>query len=236
MKVSITIIAYNEEQYIKNCLESLTFQTRQPDEIILIAHNCTDNTVALAKKFPKVKVVELQGPAGIPYARQKSIEEASGEIILCGDGDSMYDPKWTEEMLKTLQTPNTVGVGGRVMLSGILGRWFSFDYFYLTPLTRPWRKFYFWGSSMGFLKKDFQTLKPITELVALKHTLGLQFYPDDLFMALQLMFRGEIRYAKQAKSKSHTKNLNLKAWLSRAKAQKTDYTKLTHYFSEDSQA
>ncbi len=234
MKVSIVIIAHNEEQYIKSCLESLNDQTLKTDELILVAHNCTDKTVSIAGNFPQVKIVELHGPSGIPYARQKGMDETSGEIVLCGDGDTVYDPNWAEAMVKTLQIPNTAGTGGLVWLSGLAGRYLSFDYFFLTPLTRPWRRFYFWGSSMGFFKKDIQTIKPVTELVALKQKLGLHFYPDDLFLALQLMPKGEIRFAKQAKSTSHAKDTNLRAWLSRAKAQKSDYLKLSNFFNKKS--
>lgn len=136
MKVSIAIIAHNEEKYIAKCLGSLTNQTQKPDEIILVAHNCTDQTVELAKKFSEVRMVELQSPDGIPYARQKSIDEATGDIVLCADGDSSYNPNWVSEMTKAITKPGTVGVGGLVWMSGFVGHWMSFDYFYLTPLTR----------------------------------------------------------------------------------------------------
>lgn len=48
MKTSILIIAHNEEKHIRECIESILSQTQEADEIVLIAHNCTDNTVKIA--------------------------------------------------------------------------------------------------------------------------------------------------------------------------------------------
>jgi len=39
MKVSIIIPVYNEEKFIKNCLDSLMKQTEKPDEIIVVDNN-----------------------------------------------------------------------------------------------------------------------------------------------------------------------------------------------------
>ena len=40
--------AHNEENRISNTIDSLLQQSRPPDEIIVIADNCTDNTVILS--------------------------------------------------------------------------------------------------------------------------------------------------------------------------------------------
>lgn len=58
MKRTILIIAHNEALHIAECLESIEKQTVVPDEIILVAHNCTDDTVAIAKNFPNVRIEE----------------------------------------------------------------------------------------------------------------------------------------------------------------------------------
>ncbi|MDP3726807.1 MAG: glycosyltransferase family A protein, partial [bacterium] len=41
LRVSVVIPAYNEERYIKRCLESLMEQEVLPDEIIVVDNNCT---------------------------------------------------------------------------------------------------------------------------------------------------------------------------------------------------
>lgn len=58
MKRTILIIARNEAAHIAECLESVGRQTVVPDEVLLIAHNCTDDTVNIAKNFPNVRIEE----------------------------------------------------------------------------------------------------------------------------------------------------------------------------------
>jgi glycosyltransferase involved in cell wall biosynthesis len=51
MKTSILIIAHNEEAHIRECIESIIHQSQKADEVVLIAHNCTDNTVSIAREY-----------------------------------------------------------------------------------------------------------------------------------------------------------------------------------------
>ena len=60
MKISVLIIAHNEESHIAECLDSIMGQTIQADEIILIAHNCTDMTLEIARQYQKVVTYELK--------------------------------------------------------------------------------------------------------------------------------------------------------------------------------
>jgi glycosyltransferase involved in cell wall biosynthesis len=60
MKTSILIIAYNEELHIRECIESILNQSQKTDEIILIAHNCTDNILNITQEYPTIQVYELK--------------------------------------------------------------------------------------------------------------------------------------------------------------------------------
>ena len=59
MKISVLIIAHNEEAHIAECLDSIMGQTTRADEVLLIAHNCTDTTVEIARQYQKVATYEL---------------------------------------------------------------------------------------------------------------------------------------------------------------------------------
>jgi glycosyltransferase involved in cell wall biosynthesis len=60
MPVTITTIvcAYNESRLLPACLFSLLAQTRPPDEILVIDNASTDDTGAVARAIPGVRVID----------------------------------------------------------------------------------------------------------------------------------------------------------------------------------
>ena len=125
MKISVLIIAHNEEKYIGKCIKSILSQTKHPDEIVLLAHNCTDKTVEIAKGFP-ITIVPFNGATGIINARLEGLNNVSGDIILCIDGDSFAKNNWIEIMTATLENNKNVLVGSWVKFKGtILGELYN---------------------------------------------------------------------------------------------------------------
>lgn len=62
MKVSVIIPAYNIEDYIGRCLESIIKQTLKDIEIIVVNDGSNDNTLAIinvfARKDNRIKIVD----------------------------------------------------------------------------------------------------------------------------------------------------------------------------------
>lgn len=81
MKLSATIITYNEERNISRAIESL----RCADEIVVVDSGSSDRTVELAEKLG-ARVVDSTWPG---YAKQKNFaaEQASNDWILSLDAD-----------------------------------------------------------------------------------------------------------------------------------------------------
>lgn len=57
-KMLVLIPAHNEEDSIAETLTSILSQSRKADRIVVIADNCTDNTIAIANRFKSVTVME----------------------------------------------------------------------------------------------------------------------------------------------------------------------------------
>ena len=96
MKVSVIVPAYNEEGYIKDCLESILTQTVNPDEIIVIDNNSTDKTAQIARKMGARVVKEEK--QGMIYARNKGFDIAKYEILTRCDADAQVSPDWIERI------------------------------------------------------------------------------------------------------------------------------------------
>ena len=102
-KVSVIVPAYNVEQTITACLNSLLLQTYNNKEIIVVNDGSTDNTAEICNKFKElnecIKVVH-QKNAGVSSARNRALEIATGEYIVFVDSDDTVEPSYIEELMK----------------------------------------------------------------------------------------------------------------------------------------
>ncbi len=111
--VSIVIPAYNEEDYIGLCLQSLAWQkTDYKFEVIVIDNNSTDKTAKIAESFKdklNIRVV-LETMQGRGIARWRGFEEAKGEVIFSTDADTILPENWIERFMKYFENEKVVAV------------------------------------------------------------------------------------------------------------------------------
>lgn len=89
--ISIIIPACSEEDVIENILSDLVCQSYKNFEILVIAHNCRDNTVSKARMIQdkRIRVIEFNTRcSGKALALNKALYEARGEIIFQFDTDN----------------------------------------------------------------------------------------------------------------------------------------------------
>lgn len=88
--VSVVLPIYNVEKYLNRCVKSVINQSYKNLEIILVDDGSPDNCSVLcdewAKKDNRIKVVHKKN-AGLGYARNTGIENATGEYICFFDSD-----------------------------------------------------------------------------------------------------------------------------------------------------
>jgi glycosyltransferase involved in cell wall biosynthesis len=122
--LSFVVPAYNEENYLPACLESILAQTRDREdrfEIVVVNNASTDRTREVALRYPGVKVVD-EPRKGLTFARQAGFLSTSGALIANVDSDSRLTPGWIDHVLTAFQKDS-----GLVALSG------PFTYYDLTP-------------------------------------------------------------------------------------------------------
>ncbi len=112
-KASVVIPAYNEQDYIGACLQSLAWQkTKTKFEVIVIDNNSNDKTNKIARSFKNnlnIRVVtEKQQGRGV--ARWRGFEEATGDIIFSTDADTILPEDWIERFMKYFQDKEVVAV------------------------------------------------------------------------------------------------------------------------------
>src|SRR4029079_2917632 len=81
-------------------------------EIIVVDNNSTDDTVAIARQFPRVRV--LHEPVQSSYAaRNRGARESSGEYRAFLDPDGRPEPTWLAALARGMQNANAHVVLGR---------------------------------------------------------------------------------------------------------------------------
>lgn len=91
-KLTVIVLAKNEEESIKNCLECVKFA----DEILLIDDNSSDKTVEIAKKF-KAKVIHKKLKS-FSEQRNLALEKSSNKWVLFLDADESVGEDFQREI------------------------------------------------------------------------------------------------------------------------------------------
>lgn len=97
--ISIVIPVYNREQFILECLESVTKQNYRPLEIIIVDDGSTDKSLEIINDFIestiendlRIKIIK-QINSGAPTARNAGLKIANGEFIQFLDSDDLLLP------------------------------------------------------------------------------------------------------------------------------------------------
>jgi len=235
MKISVLIIAHNEEEYIERCIESVLKQTIQPDEIVVICHNCTDQTVSITRSFSPVKVIQYDGPEGVPYARIKGFQEVGGEIVACLDGDGTVSPTWLEHITNPLIQHQDISlVAGYVILTNsFFARLTSFWQFVLfKKLFKVKINCFAWGSNFACRKSDYEKVGGTEPILMLREKLNLHFWAEDFYISLALMQIGKIYFALNAKSYTKIPDWKINLKTAPIKEWREDNRALLKYFKK----
>jgi cellulose synthase/poly-beta-1,6-N-acetylglucosamine synthase-like glycosyltransferase len=111
------IPAYNEQDSIQNSIESLRNQTRPPEEIIVVADNCTDDTIAIALAAGVSVFESTNNEDGKAGALNEILANLLpildfDDCILVMDADTELTERFIELTTKTLFTESVKPIGG----------------------------------------------------------------------------------------------------------------------------
>ena len=104
--ISVVVALYQGERFVREALESIASQTRQPLEVIVVDDGSTDDSVALIESLalPFELRILRQGNAGQSAARNTGIRAARGEYIAFLDQDDAWWPHHLEVLAETIAT------------------------------------------------------------------------------------------------------------------------------------
>jgi len=147
--VTVLVIARNEAAGIEACLASLVTQDypRELVEIIVVDDHSSDDTPRIAGRYPddRIKVLALADhPAyiNLPGTKKSAItlgvDEASHDLILMTDADSVVGPGWIAAHVKTHRMTDSQFQTGPVLIdkpTGSIGYMQAIEYHALMVVT-----------------------------------------------------------------------------------------------------
>lgn len=101
-RLSLIVIAKNEELQIGRCLRSGSFA----DEIVVVDNGSTDKTVEIARSLG-AKVLETNDWPGFGPQKNRALDAATGDWVLSLDADEWIESPLAAEIQSVLANPQT---------------------------------------------------------------------------------------------------------------------------------
>ncbi|MFI7500620.1 bifunctional polysaccharide deacetylase/glycosyltransferase family 2 protein [Streptomyces sp. NPDC049687] len=133
--VSVIVPAYNEKECIANTLRSLARSTH-PIEIIVVDDGSTDGTSEISREaamslgMTNVRVIRQEN-AGKPAALNNGVRNASYDIVIMMDGDTVFEPDAVHQLVQPFADPEVGAVAGNAKVGNrntVIGAWQHIEY------------------------------------------------------------------------------------------------------------
>lgn len=109
-KVSVVLLALNQLEYTRKCLESIKTHCRQSLELILVNNGSTDGTLEYFQSIPGAIVIHNEKNLGVAAGWNQGMARASGEYILILNNDTIVGPNCIENMVRCAENHPEAGM------------------------------------------------------------------------------------------------------------------------------
>ncbi|MEE9412720.1 MAG: glycosyltransferase family 2 protein [Methylococcales bacterium] len=114
MAVSVIIVNWNSKDLLRKCLQHLSRQTIQPDRVIVIDNNSTDDSLIAAEDFKNVVVKKMDSNLGFAAGNNQALYECDTEWVALLNPDAFPEADWLESLLNGAESnPDFVAFGSR---------------------------------------------------------------------------------------------------------------------------
>ncbi len=116
--ISVLIVNWNGEKWLKNCLDSLKAQTYKNYEIIFIDNASTDGSVNFVKQHhPDIKLIQNDENVGFAGGNNIGYKHSEGQYILLLNNDTIVEPGFLNKILMAFEKiPNLGSVQAKLVL------------------------------------------------------------------------------------------------------------------------
>ena len=116
-RVSVILPVRDEEEFLPECLESLSAQTLSDFEVVVVDDGSTDASAVIAEDHARVDSrfrVLRQEAAGMVAASERARAEARAPLVARMDADDVARPERLELQVAAIEEEDLAAVGGQV--------------------------------------------------------------------------------------------------------------------------
>jgi glycosyltransferase involved in cell wall biosynthesis len=207
--ISVIIIIYNEEKYLKKCILSLLNQSYKNFNLILVNDGSNDKTNKIIKKFKDKRIIYIKKKKnqGYTYARNTGLKYVKTKYVAFTDADCIADKNWLKNGIKYLKKNNKiVSVSGKIIIN------FSKENKQISK--QPWlivpsiRSVYYYPTTMNCIIKT-KIIKKFNGF-NIRYNIG----SEDVDLGLKICHKYKIGYNKKMIIYHQNKKLTIKRGIS----------------------
>lgn len=184
--VSIIIPAYQEEERIGRCLESILASSYRNLELIVINDGSTDKTEEIVRQFmkrtedagPTIRLINIPN-GGLAHARNVGLSHCRGRFIGFADADDMIHPQMIERLAASLCRGNDLAACG-MLICNAQGKPFRRQY----RLKGQYRKCPAQALDMAMWEQILMSVNPalfLREKIIDQQGMLQIYFPEDVF-------------------------------------------------------
>ena len=98
--ITIIVTTYNYGRFLAEAIESALAQTHPPLEVIVVDDGSTDDSVAIAARYP-IRLIHQEN-SGVACARNRGARAAKGELLVFLDADDVLEPTYLARCCEAL--------------------------------------------------------------------------------------------------------------------------------------
>ena len=130
--VSVVMSAHNEEDYLKDTIESILSQTYNDFEFIIVNDGSTDNTPEILSDYAgrdsRIRVISNMSNVGLSRALNKGLEVANGRYIARMDAGDISHPTRFQKQVEFLEANHDICILGTCAywideIGQVVGKW-----------------------------------------------------------------------------------------------------------------
>jgi GT2 family glycosyltransferase len=110
-QVSVIVVNWNGKHHLEECLSSLSNQTFEQFESILVDNGSTDGSVEFVlKHFPEVRIIRLKENVGFCRGNNIGFQHSMGDFVALLNNDTRVDRRWLEELCNAMEQDPEIGM------------------------------------------------------------------------------------------------------------------------------